>query len=276
LRTESRRELDGARLSAFVIDNVLIGAPLWFMITGFYGRGLGPFGLVVALVLSYHYVCEILFGQSIGKRTMGLRVVSLDGQAPSYRQVSARTVLRLVDQVPPLIGLVVLVLSRGRRQRLGDLAAGTAVVRAADHPVARRPFSIDVVAYPLAWFAPAAVVFGLWIGGHFPGSYRTVADGLCVQALAAAGVHPSFGQFYIAQSELLNRLAALHAPPNWQARHDELVRQLSQDQAIGTDVVGLAQRGRQRDAQSRYDTLKALWHQHHAVLRSYGYLDCAG
>jgi hypothetical protein len=249
---------------------------LWFLFTARYGKGWGPAVLVAGLVLSYHYVCEITVGQSIGKRATGLRVVSLDGSAPTYRQVSARTVLRLIDQGPPIIGLIVMVLSGKRRQRLGDLAAGTAVVRAADHPAGRRAFSIDVVAYPLAWVAPAAVVFGLWISGHFPGTYRSAAESLCAQASAAIGTSPSFDGIFAIQSELLSRLNGLKVPANWRGRHDLLVHGLADEEAVAGDVIALARSGRQREARTRYDALRTLAHQHNAALRSSGYDDCAG
>jgi uncharacterized RDD family membrane protein YckC len=51
-----------------------------------------------------------------------------DGRAPSVNAVSIRTVLRLIDDGP--IGLVVMVASGKRRQRIGDLLAGMVVAPA--------------------------------------------------------------------------------------------------------------------------------------------------
>ena len=61
----------------------------------------------------------------------GLRVVRVDGRPLTPSAVAARTVLRLVDQqIACLVGMITMILSGGRRQRLGDLAGRTAVARA--------------------------------------------------------------------------------------------------------------------------------------------------
>jgi uncharacterized RDD family membrane protein YckC len=90
--------------------------------------------LVVAqlvIEIGYFIAAERLSGgQSIGKWLVGLRVVGADGSALSARASMVRSLLRLVDELPTsyLIGFVVMIASR-RRQRLGDFAAGTVVVR---------------------------------------------------------------------------------------------------------------------------------------------------
>jgi uncharacterized RDD family membrane protein YckC len=71
-----------------------------------------------------------MFAASPGKLTVGLRVVALDGRPASVPQVLLRNVLRPLDVLPAayvLGGLAVL--ATNRHQRLGDLAAGTVVVR---------------------------------------------------------------------------------------------------------------------------------------------------
>lgn len=69
-------------------------------------------------------------GQSPGKRSVGIRVVSLDGHALTSNQLILRNVLRLVDFLPLayLAGTAALFVS-SRGQRLGDVVAGTLVVR---------------------------------------------------------------------------------------------------------------------------------------------------
>ena len=92
--------------------------------------------LVVAqlvLEVGYFVAAERLSGgQSIGKWLVGLRVVGTDGSALSARASLVRSLLRLIDALPTsyLVGFVVMIASR-RRQRLGDFAAGTVVVRRA-------------------------------------------------------------------------------------------------------------------------------------------------
>jgi uncharacterized RDD family membrane protein YckC len=90
--------------------------------------------LVVAqlvIEIGYFIVAERLSGgQSIGKWLVGLRVVGADGSALSARASMVRSLLRLVDELPTsyLVGFVVMMASK-RRQRLGDVAAGTVVLR---------------------------------------------------------------------------------------------------------------------------------------------------
>jgi uncharacterized RDD family membrane protein YckC len=79
-------------------------------------------------VLVYYAGCELRWGQTPGKRVMGLRVVTLDGRPPSTRAVLIRTAARLIDVLPVfyLVGLTALLLSSDD-QRVGDRLAGTTV-----------------------------------------------------------------------------------------------------------------------------------------------------
>jgi hypothetical protein len=84
----------------------------------------------MALMLAYCFICELITGTTPGKLAMGLKVIHLDGSP--YRLPSAliRNVLRLVDSLP--LFYFVGIASAGMtsaRQRVGDLAAGTAVAR---------------------------------------------------------------------------------------------------------------------------------------------------
>lgn len=75
-------------------------------------------------------------GQSIGKRVMKLRVVRDDGFPIGLRQSLVRNLLRAVDELPGtyVVGLVAIIVS-DQGKRLGDVAAGTIVVRL-DRPLA--------------------------------------------------------------------------------------------------------------------------------------------
>lgn len=77
--------------------------------------------------LLYTWICEALFGRTLGKLLFGMRVVALDGAAPSARAIFARNALRLVDVTMLAIPLVLVILSP-LRQRVGDIAARTVVV----------------------------------------------------------------------------------------------------------------------------------------------------
>lgn len=85
-----------------------------------------------AVVFGYHVLFETLAsGRSPGKRALGLRVVSLGGAPVRFKDSAIRNIVRLIDLLPPVtygLGAAVILLTR-RNQRLGDLAAGTIVVR---------------------------------------------------------------------------------------------------------------------------------------------------
>src|SRR2546428_3337682 len=93
------------------------------------------FGLAVLLVplviWGYFILLEWLWnGQTIGKRAYGLRVISGDGSPAGFTAVFVRNLLRVVDFLPTFYGLgLLLVILTPKNQRLGDLAAGTYVVR---------------------------------------------------------------------------------------------------------------------------------------------------
>ena len=95
---------------------------------------LGGLTLIVTLVLiwAYFILLEWLWnGQTIGKRAYRLRVINEDGSPAQFTAVLIRNLLRPVDFLPALYGLGVLVIVLSpKSQRLGDLAAGTYVVRA--------------------------------------------------------------------------------------------------------------------------------------------------
>ena len=92
----------------------------------------GPALAYVLVALAYYGVPEALTGQTLGKRLLGIRVVRLeDGSRASAGQVAARTVLRVIDGILfYLVGVIALLATGSKRQRLGDMAGGTTVTRA--------------------------------------------------------------------------------------------------------------------------------------------------
>ena len=103
-----------------------------------------------AVVFGYHVLFETLAsGRSPGKRVLGLRVVRLGGAPVRFKDSSVRNIVRLVDLLPPVtygLGAAVILVTR-RNQRLGDLAAGTIVVRArpAGRRGAARPAAVEAL-----------------------------------------------------------------------------------------------------------------------------------
>jgi uncharacterized protein len=85
---------------------------------------------------NYFSLAEWRWGQTMGKNATGIEVVSLDGSPISFGQASVRNLLRLVDFF--VIGWVLLA-GGGRRQRLGDMAAKTVVVRRPPKKIPERP-----------------------------------------------------------------------------------------------------------------------------------------
>ncbi|MEW6744880.1 MAG: RDD family protein [Planctomycetota bacterium] len=81
------------------------------------------------ILIAYHTVGESVCGRTPGKALFALHVIDFRGCSADPGGCFARSVLRLADLgLGGLLGLV-LVLCTRRRQRLGDLVAGTLVVR---------------------------------------------------------------------------------------------------------------------------------------------------
>ena len=81
-------------------------------------------------VLLYHLMSELLMnGQSIGKKIAGERVISESGSRPSLYQFLLRWLLRPFDVFFFLLPALISMLVSKKTQRLGDLAAGTLVIK---------------------------------------------------------------------------------------------------------------------------------------------------
>jgi len=122
------------RAVAWVIDLavrltvlLLMGIPLGLL--GGVGQGIYAVGMFL-LFWAYPIVLEASWnGQTVGKRALGLRVVSADGAPVGWLAAVIRNLLRAVDMLPVgyAAGLVAsLIDPHGRR--LGDMVAGTLVV----------------------------------------------------------------------------------------------------------------------------------------------------
>ena len=82
-------------------------------------------------VLFYQLLCEVfLNGQSLGKKVKRIRVVSLDGNQPTLGQYLIRWIFRIVDDMigSGVVAIVTISISQ-KAQRVGDMLAGTTVVR---------------------------------------------------------------------------------------------------------------------------------------------------
>ncbi len=136
----------GSRLLALVIDALICGALyaaliIILVVAGFsFGGSDATSSWLTVLVLfafflirwGYYLFFEIrLRGQTPGKRAMGIRAVREGGLPLGIRHSLIRNLLRVVDSFPQPLCIVggVSVLATRKGQRLGDLAAGTVVIR---------------------------------------------------------------------------------------------------------------------------------------------------
>ena len=93
--------------------------------------GAAQYVLTFLVTFGYSAVTELLLGgQTIGKKVLRIRVVDERGMKLTPSQVVIRNLLRVADMFPIYyaVGGMFALFSR-RCQRLGDLAAGTVVVR---------------------------------------------------------------------------------------------------------------------------------------------------
>lgn len=120
----------------------LTSAPKWF-----YAALL----VVLFLIVSGYFAFFewIWSGQTPGKRWLKLRVIREDGRPVTFWEATVRNLLRSVDMMPApfySIGLIS-VFTSGRDQRVGDLIAGTVVVRERE---AEAPHFAEVFAVPVS------------------------------------------------------------------------------------------------------------------------------
>ena len=89
-----------------------------------------PILIAMGVYLLHTTVSEIFFARTIGKFLFDLKVINLRGGRPSVLAILARNICRLIDL--PVFFLTILI--SPLRQRIGDLAGGTVVVRAKELP----------------------------------------------------------------------------------------------------------------------------------------------
>jgi uncharacterized RDD family membrane protein YckC len=127
----------GSRFIARLLDTVIQLAINFALALGlFFTSAPGFVRAIAAVVLflvifAYDVPFEVLNGgRTIGKVAAGIRVVGDLGEPISFFTSAIRTILRIIDFLPVLyVGGVVCMVSTKHDQRLGDLAAGTIVVR---------------------------------------------------------------------------------------------------------------------------------------------------
>lgn len=84
-----------------------------------------------AAAFVYHFLLEWRYGETLGKRLFGLRVVTDTGGEIGVRASFLRNALRAIDGLGYWTVAVVVIVVRGDGKRIGDVAGRTLVVRAA-------------------------------------------------------------------------------------------------------------------------------------------------
>lgn len=140
----------GSRSLAFVIDLAVRGLIVWLVFLGLAAGGLVldetllvvvSIATLFAVLLVYPAAFETAWnGRTPGKLVMGLRVVTVEGAPVRFRHAAIRSALGIVDFLASAGSLaIVSALATRRSQRLGDLAAGTVVIRERQATGASRP-----------------------------------------------------------------------------------------------------------------------------------------
>lgn len=124
------------------IERVLSSAPKWVY---------AVMGILVFLILSSYFAFFewIWSGQTPGKRWLKLRVIREDGRPITFWEAAVRNLLRTLDIMPyPFysIGLISVFYTE-RDQRVGDMVAGTVVIRERE---AEAPAFEEVFATPVS------------------------------------------------------------------------------------------------------------------------------
>jgi len=121
------------RALAWLIDSCIRWLILGML--GMLASFLGKFGMGLLLIAlfffswGYSIVMEAMWGCTLGKRCLGLRVIMADGAPLGWTAAITRNLLRVIDILP--LGYALGLLSSlmdAHGRRLGDLVAGTLVV----------------------------------------------------------------------------------------------------------------------------------------------------
>jgi hypothetical protein len=233
---EDLAKYDSRRAIARAVDGVFVGAPFLIPVLGL---GFALSVALVAICLLYFFLCEALWGCTLGKRLLGLRVLMRDGEPASAKAVALRTSTRIVEDGP--IGLAAFLASGKRRGRLGDLLGDTIVARPAPG-LPRAGFSPLLIAVP-AGIALAAVAVVLGFSGHFARQdYLHAVDKTCARNTAAASTPARGVDEIVARTTAAHRkLAAVKTPGSARKLRAEI---LALDASV-TRAVETAGRGGQ-------------------------------
>ncbi len=125
----------GDRIVAFLIDALIMGAYMFMaaIMSGILSQGTGEeyWIFIVMLPIMFYSLLFETFGngQSPGKRSRNIKVVKLNGGSPEFVNYLLRWILRPLDILLYGAVAIVSIIITKNGQRLGDLAAGTTIVK---------------------------------------------------------------------------------------------------------------------------------------------------
>ncbi|HYG04355.1 MAG TPA: RDD family protein [Chryseosolibacter sp.] len=120
----------GDRILAYLVDSLILTAYVVILIIALVNidvPGWVYFALILIPLALYHLLFEIFMnGQSPGKRAMNIQVVRMDGTEPGFADFFLRWLLGLIERGAVAVLIIAI---NGKGQRLGDIVAGTTVVK---------------------------------------------------------------------------------------------------------------------------------------------------
>ncbi len=128
----------GDRILATILDRLIYLGWVLFLILMYtllkLDGNMNTFIIILTIALPimlYPILTEyFLNGQTLGKRAMSIRVVLLNGNQPTLGAYILRWLLILIDTelLTPIVAIITIA-ATGKGQRVGDIAAGTAVIK---------------------------------------------------------------------------------------------------------------------------------------------------
>jgi uncharacterized RDD family membrane protein YckC len=119
----------GLRFVAVLIDAIIIGVVAGILSAVFRNAPGLSGGVTGILGILYFIVLEATQGATLGKMALGLRVVKTDGSPISWADSIIRNLLRIIDGLFAYLVGAIFIWTSPRKQRLGDRAANTVVIR---------------------------------------------------------------------------------------------------------------------------------------------------
>ena len=137
----------GSRIVAVIVDHIIVGIitavlaiPLGLQMFTMSAAGLadpavlmaqtmGMWVLSFVLWILYFSYFESKTGQTLGKKVVNIKVTKEDGKQPTFTDALIRNILRIIDIIGIYIIGFIVILATEKKQRIGDIAAHTVVVK---------------------------------------------------------------------------------------------------------------------------------------------------